>query len=56
MKGLADVRRALPARAGDDLRALLGQHARGLEADSGGRAGDDADTVFQAEIHDCGLR
>ena len=32
-------------------RALFGKHARDLLADSLGRAGDDADTFFEAELH-----
>ena len=44
-----------PPPAHDDLRALGGEQPRGLEADPAGRAGDDADTPAEAQIHAASL-
>jgi hypothetical protein len=41
----------LAAAARDDPRPLGGEQPRRLEADPTGRAGHDAHTVAQAEIH-----
>src|SRR5439155_15576975 len=40
-----------PTAGGHDPSALLREHPRRLETDAGGRAGDDAHLVAQAEVH-----
>ena len=41
----------LAPAGGHDARALLGKHARARLADPFGRAGYDADALFEAELH-----
>ena len=43
---------SLRAAAGDDVRILFDEDPRRLQPDPARRAGDDADTVLQSEVHD----
>jgi hypothetical protein len=44
------------ASADDDLRSLVGEHARRREPDAACRAGDDADPIAEVELQVSGLR